>query len=134
MAPDTVIGVFEQEVLPAALASVHRAGYGPNARVLQAERGSLTAQLQRAGIGDPPPLEAEQRPLLVLYAPARVAQALDLMQRSGASAIHIASRDQNGIPYAPSGWTPPTKPPRVPKPKPSPAMSSVDSDEQLRSH
>jgi hypothetical protein len=129
MAADTVIGVFEREMLPAALAAVHRAGYGPNARVLQPERGSLTAQLQRAGIGNPPPIEAESRPILVLFAPARVAHALDLLHRSGASAVHIASRDQNGVPYAPSGWTPPTKPVRVSTPKPSPAPALDDSSE-----
>jgi hypothetical protein len=134
MATDTVIGVFERDVLPAALAAVHRAGYGPNARVLQPERGSLTAQLQRAGIGNPPPIEAESRPILVLFAPARVAHALDLLHRSGASAVHIASRDQNGVPYAPSGWTPPTKPSRAPVPKPSPATNPEDSDEQRLSH
>ena len=134
MAADTVIGVFERDVLPAALAAVHRAGYGPNARVLQSDRGSLTAQLQRAGICNPPPLEAEARPVLVLFAPARVAQALDLLQRSGASVVHIASRDQTGAPYAPSGWTPPTKPPRAPAPKPSPATNPEDSDEQRLSH
>jgi hypothetical protein len=129
MAADTVIGVFEQDQLPGALAAVHRAGYGPNARVLQGERGSLTDQLQRVGITDPLALESETRPILVLFAPARVAHALDLLQRSGASAVHIASREQNGIPYAPSGWTPPTKPPRVPTPKTSPANSAEETNE-----
>jgi hypothetical protein len=120
MAADTVIGVFEQDQLPGALAAVHRAGYGPNARVLQGERGNLTAQLQRAGVSDPPDLGAETRPVLVLFAPARVAHALDLVHRSGASAVHIANRGQNGAPYAPSGWSPPTRPSRPPKPKTTP--------------
>ena len=134
MAADTVIGVFERDLLPAALAAVHRAGYGPNARVLQGERGSMTAQLKRVGISKPPPLDADSRPVLVLFAPARVAHAVDLLQRSGASAVHVASRDQNGAPYAPSGWTPPTKPARVQTPKPSSATSADDSSEDRVSH
>jgi hypothetical protein len=132
MAADTVIGVFERDQLPAALAAVHRAGYGPNARVLQGERGSLVAQLRRVGIGDPPVLDTESRPVLVLFAPARVAHAADLLQRSGASAVHVASRDQNGAAYAPAGWTPPTKPPRVPTPKsPSTTAEKTLGEDQI---
>jgi len=133
MAADTVIGVFERDQLPAALAAVHRAGYGPNARVLQGERGSMTAQLQRVGISNPPSLDAETRPVLVLFAPARAAHAVDLLHRSGASAVYIASRDQNGLPYAPSGWTPPIKPPRVPTTKPASATPSDGAAEDLLS-
>jgi hypothetical protein len=115
MAADTVIGVFERDQLPAALAAVHRAGYGPNARVLQSERGDLSGQLRRAGIVDPPTLAASDLLLLVLFAPSRVSNAADLLQRTGARAVHVATRGVNGTPYAPSGWTPPQQRPRKPR-------------------
>lgn len=127
MAADTVIGVFERDQLPAALAAVHRAGYGPNARVLQGDRGDLAGQLQRAGIEKPPLLDAFDGPVLVLFAPSRVAHAADLLQRSGARAVHIASRGVNHIPYAPVGWNPPERRPRkhlVEKPSQAPARES----------
>ncbi len=114
MAADTVIGVFERDQLPAALAAVHRAGYGPNARVLQGDRGDLPGQFRRAGIDSPPALSVNDGPILVLFAPSRVAQAADLLQRSGARAVHVVTRGIDRVPYAPVGWAPPERRPRKP--------------------
>jgi hypothetical protein len=114
MAADTVIGVFERDQLPAALAAIHRAGYGPNARVLQGDCGDLPGQFKRAGIDSPPALSIADGPILVLFAPSRVAQAADLLQRSGARAVHVVTRGVDRIPYAPVGWAPPERRPRKP--------------------
>src|SRR3954452_19339203 len=114
MAADTVIGVFDRDHLPAALAAIHRAGYGPNARVIQGDRGDLPSQFSRAGIEAPVGLESAHGPVLVVFAPSRVAQAADLLQRSGAQAIHVVSRGVDRIPYAPVGWARPQPKPRKP--------------------
>jgi hypothetical protein len=112
VAADTVIGVFERDQLPAALAAIHRAGYGPNARVLQGR--DLPGQFKRAGIDSPPTLSVPDGPILVVFAPSRVAQAADLLQRSGACAVHVVTRGADRIPYAPAGWAPPERRPRKP--------------------
>ncbi|MGH2532041.1 MAG: hypothetical protein ACRDJW_07005 [Thermomicrobiales bacterium] len=105
MAADTVLGVIQRDDLPDALASLHRGGYGPNTRVMDAARGDLTGQLRRAGITDPPSLADQTRPLVMVFAPGRIAVVVDLLQRAGASAIHVAERSSDIQSAASLGFT-----------------------------
>jgi hypothetical protein len=71
-AADHVIGVFARSQLSAALAATHRAGFGPQTRVLDGARGDAARQVERAGLrivaGDAPSADAV---LIVVTAPGR---------------------------------------------------------------
>lgn len=90
---DTVIGVFAPELLPNALAVVHRERYGLRARVLNPERGSLALQLRRAGLPDVP--EANEPGaayvLLVVSALGRAARAANLLAEQGAHRVYVTT-------------------------------------------
>ena len=90
---DHVIGTFPREALSAALASTHRAGFGPQARVLDGARGDAARQLERAGLrvvgSETPPADAV---LIVVTAPGRTAIVADLFARLGAESVALASR------------------------------------------
>ncbi len=95
MAANTVLGVYNRERLPDALAALHRDGYGPNTRVLDAGRGPLTGQLERAGVIASPALDDSVQLLIMVFAPARVGSVVDLLQRTGSQAIHLVERPQS---------------------------------------
>ena len=111
-AGDTVVGVFDRERLSSALAMVHRAGFGPHARVLDGARGDLVGQLRRAGIR----LTLEPRDedgataLIVVTAPGRGAAAADALARAGARAVHRAGRG-GPLPAATTGVVPDARSP-----------------------
>jgi hypothetical protein len=92
-AADHVIGSFSRDTLSSALASMHRAGYGPQTRVIDGTRGNSVGQLERAGLsilnGDEPKPDDL---LIVVMAPGRVARVVDLFARIGADEIRFAAR------------------------------------------
>lgn len=98
MAADTVLGNFNRDRLPEALAALHRGGYGPNIRVMDPARGALLGQLQRAGIMDASFPDVEARLLVMVFSPGRVPRVVDLLQRAGASDIQVVERASDASP------------------------------------
>jgi hypothetical protein len=98
---DHVIGVFAREVLSVALASTHRAGFGPQTRVIDSARGDAGKQLERLGLRVPwdasPPGDAV---LIVVTAPGRTAIVADLFARLGADSVVFAERRAAAQPIA----------------------------------
>ena len=90
---DHVIGTFARAELSGALASTHRAGFGPQTRVLDGARGDAARQLARAGLevvsGEPPPADAV---LIVVTAPGRTFVVADLFTQLGAESVLLAAR------------------------------------------
>lgn len=88
-----VIGGFAREALSAALAATHRAGFGPQARVIDGARGDIGQQMQRLGVcvswEEPPVPDAV---LIVVNAPGRTAIVADLFSRLGAAFVVFAER------------------------------------------
>jgi hypothetical protein len=98
---DHVIGMFTREQLSAALASVHRAGFGPYARVLDGARSDAARQLERTGLH----LSDDRRPpadalLIVVNAPGRAKRVADLFAQLGAEATYFATRNRMPIPVS----------------------------------
>ncbi|MCC7022284.1 MAG: hypothetical protein IT338_05630 [Thermomicrobiales bacterium] len=90
---DHVIGIFSHNELSAALAATHRAGFGPQARVIDGARGDASGQLHRMGLhivdGAAP---APGALLIVVIAPGRTPIVAGLFGRLGAESIMLASR------------------------------------------
>jgi hypothetical protein len=105
LSADHVIGIFARTELSAALASTHRAGFGPQTRVLDGARGDAVMQLQRMGLqlvaGDEPATDAV---LIVVTAPGRTPIVADLFRRLGAEAVLLARRrgDDRAMPVKPA--------------------------------
>ena len=94
---DHVIGGFSREALSSALAATHRAGFGPQTRVIDGARGDIGRQLQRLGLRvawDEPP--AADAVLIVVNAPGRTAIVADLFSRLGAKSVVLAGRGAAG--------------------------------------
>jgi hypothetical protein len=90
---DHVIGSFSRDTLSGALASMHRAGFGPQTRVIDGTRGNSAGQLERAGLSILNGAEPEPNDLLIVVtAPGRVAKVVDLFARLGAAEIRLAAR------------------------------------------
>jgi hypothetical protein len=89
---DHVIGMFPREALSGALAATHRAGFGPQTRVLDGARDHPARQLERMGLrrleGDEPLPDAI---LIVVTAPGRTAIVADLFHRLGAANVALAT-------------------------------------------
>ena len=100
-AVDHVVGTFPRDDLSAALASTHRAGFGPQTRVFDGARGDATRQLERAGLrildGDAPPADAL---LIVVTAPGRTTIVAELFERLGAESVLFAARRGDDRPAA----------------------------------
>jgi hypothetical protein len=100
---DHVIGTFSRAELSAALAATHRAGFGPQTRVLDGARGDTARQLERAGLrlreGVAPPAAAV---LIVVTAPGRTAIVAELFSRLGAESVLLASRGGDDKPAEPA--------------------------------
>ena len=90
---DHVLGVYARDHLGAALAAVHRSGYGPQARVFDGARGDVTQQLSRAGlrVHDASSIPAEAL-LIAVNAPGRAAMVAELFSELGAEAVIFASK------------------------------------------
>ena len=91
---DAVVGVVDRSRLSGALTAIHRGGHGHNARVLDGARGDVIGQLRRAGVQDELGIDprAKDSVLILVHAPGRTAKAAELLQRVGASAVHVVSR------------------------------------------
>lgn len=94
MVSDTVVAIVSENVLPALLSQIHRAGLGQNARVLRPHRHPIQYQLERAGIpiANMPPRVNDAEAVLMVMAAGRAPIAADLALQSGASAVWIVSR------------------------------------------
>ncbi|MGH2618500.1 MAG: hypothetical protein ACRDJC_24990 [Thermomicrobiales bacterium] len=92
-AADHVIGVFPRNKLSTALASTHRAGFGPQTRVIDGTRADVGQQLARAGLrlldSAAPAADAV---LIVVTAPGRTAIVADLFTGLGAETVLFAAR------------------------------------------
>jgi hypothetical protein len=90
---DHVIGVFPRHELSGALASTHRAGFGPQTRVIDDTRGDISQQLRRAGLrlleADAPTGDAV---LIVVTAPGRAVIVAELFSTLGAESVLFAAR------------------------------------------
>lgn len=87
-----VIGEFPREGLSSTLAAIHRAGFGPQTRVIDGARGDLKAQLERAGLREfasvtPPP----DAVLVVVTAPGRTAIVTELFAGLGAGSVAVSA-------------------------------------------
>lgn len=90
---DHVIGIFSRDDLSAALAAVHRSGYGPQTRVIDGARGDVGGQLRRAGLRLHDELAFESGALLIVVtAPGRVAAVSELFSQLRAERIVLARR------------------------------------------
>jgi hypothetical protein len=96
---DHVIGVFAREALSAALATTHRAGFGPQARAIDGARGDALRQLQRMGLRTSwDPSVATDAVLIVVNAPGRTQTVSDLFWRAGAEHVAVADRERTERP------------------------------------
>lgn len=99
MLAEVVVAPIEEERLTDVLPMIHRARLGNNARIMQASRANLGAQLRRAGV---PTANAPERVLasaclLVVHAAARSQLAASIALRHGAHSAWIVS--PNGFWY-----------------------------------
>lgn len=101
-AVDHVVGTFPREGLSSALASTHRAGFGPQTRVFDGARGDVVRQLERAGleIWNDVVLPADAV-LIVVTAPGRVASVAELFEQLGAESVVFAARRSTASPATP---------------------------------
>lgn len=86
---DSAAAAIAEERLSDVLSLVHREGFGHNAQVIHPERGRTTDRLRRAGL-DPPAIDrltAPNRPIVLIFAPARVDAAEIVLRRGGASEV-----------------------------------------------
>lgn len=119
MLVDAVVGIIPRSRLPEVLTQIHRSGLGPQARVLDPERGPLDAQLAHAGVLDAPELtiDSDAETLLVVFSAGRMQIAIDAMQRFGGREIQtLARRTSLTLPVSPPQPAPrrrATKPPVV---------------------
>ena len=104
------VGVFDSETLGNGLVALHRAGLGAHARLLDAARGDLDRQLDRAGIrlaltaGD----RTADTKVLVIVAPGRSAAVAEALARAGARAVHLTARGGSAnAPEADAPWIAP---------------------------
>lgn len=90
---DTVLGAVERDRLANVLASIHRGGFGPLARVFDPARGPLAEQLTRAGLPLPPEAGAASvdAVILAVTAPGRALRVADAMSRGGARRVYVTA-------------------------------------------
>ncbi|HEX5500470.1 MAG TPA: hypothetical protein VFX03_14640, partial [Thermomicrobiales bacterium] len=91
---DFVFGVLERDRLSDALVAVHRAGFGPHARVIDGRRGDLAGQLRRSGLHEAIDAAtlAPDLVIVVVSAPGRAALAADALLRHGARGVQALTR------------------------------------------
>ncbi len=118
---DTVVGIFDRDQLSDGLVALHRAGLGAHARVLDAARGDLAAQLRRIGVVAPlaPEDQAAGTALIVVSAAGRGAVVAAALDHAGARAVRRVARDGPGFAVASGPATVPgrpsfRRPPRAP--------------------
>ena len=89
---DVVAGEFGREQLSTGLVAVHRAGFGPHARVLDSARGALEEQLRKTGLRLAASFAADDTDttLILITAPGRADRAAATLSEAGARAVHRA--------------------------------------------
>src|SRR4051812_34730937 len=118
MLVDAVLGIIPRSQLPEVLTVIHRSGLGPQARVLDPERGPLDVQLTRAGLIEAPTLQIDQETetVLLVFSAGRMSIAIDAMQRFGGREIQtLARRTSLQLPVNPARVSP-DRLRRAPKP------------------
>lgn len=83
---DSAAGAITEDRLSDVLAQIHREGFGHNAQVVRPERGRTLDRLRRAGLDESAAarLAAQDRPIVLIFAPARVDAAEIILRRGGA--------------------------------------------------
>lgn len=86
---DSAAAAIADERLSDVLALIHREGFGHNAQVVRPERGRTADRLRRAGIDGAAAdrLIALDRPVVLVFAPARVDAADVILRRGGATVV-----------------------------------------------
>ena len=86
---DSAAAAIAEDRLSDVLSAIHREGFGHNPQVVRPERGGTGDRLRRAGL-DPNATErlvALDRPIVLMFAPARVEAAEIILRRGGASLV-----------------------------------------------
>ncbi len=88
---DSAAAAIADDRLSDVLAQVHREGFGHNAQVVRPERGRTADRLRRAGLDAPAAtrLSEQNRPIVLIFAPARVDAADVLLRRGGAATVEL---------------------------------------------
>jgi hypothetical protein len=86
---DSAAAAIAEDRLSDVLSLIHREGFGHNAQVVRPERGRTIDRLHRAGLEpDAANRLAElDRPVVLVFAPARVEAAEILLRRGGAAQV-----------------------------------------------
>ena len=86
---DSAAAAIAEDRLSDVLAQVHREGFGHTAQVVRPERGGTTDRLRRAGldVAAAARLTEQNRPIVLIFAPARVDAADVLLRRGGALSV-----------------------------------------------
>jgi hypothetical protein len=95
MSGEYVIVLVGPDHLPVALAALHRAGYGPNARVFDPARGELAGQLRRAGVAPEglPSALGEGEVAVGVQAAGRAMAVVSTLIGAGVERVYLVARD-----------------------------------------
>jgi len=86
---DSAAAAIAEDRLSDVLSLIHREGFGHNAQVIRPERGRTHDRLRRAGLDQEAVtrLAALDRPIVLVFAPARVEAAEVILRRGGATQV-----------------------------------------------
>jgi hypothetical protein len=86
---DSAAAAISEDRLSDVLSLIHREGFGHNAQVVRPERGRTADRLRRAGVDTlaSDRLIAQDRPIVLVFAPARVEAAEVILRRGGAAQV-----------------------------------------------
>lgn len=104
---DSAAAAIAEERLSDVLALIHREGFGHNAQVVRPERGRTLDRLRRAGLAQlaATRLSEQERPIVLVFAPARVDAAEIILRRGGAVQVERYAQ-ASGTPSALVGFDP----------------------------
>lgn len=104
---DSAAAGIAEERLSDVLSLIHRDGFGHNAQVVRQERGRTSDRLRRAGLDNAAidRLIALERPIVLVFAPARVDAADVILRRGGAAQVERFAQ-ASGTPSALVGFDP----------------------------
>lgn len=87
--PDSAAAAIAEDRLSDVLALIHREGFGHNAQVVRPERGRTLDRLRRAGLDQTAAnmLIEQNRPIVLVFASARVEAAELILRRGGAAQV-----------------------------------------------
>ncbi len=89
IAVDSAAAAIAEDRLSDVLSLIHREGFGHNTQVVHPERGRTQDRLRRAGLDSSAieRLAAQERPIVLVFAPARVDAAEIILRRGGATQV-----------------------------------------------